>query len=63
MCGLFPCLPILGVFIFSKMVSQDEGGQVLPSSLSWIAAFISSHVAKDFCETKLFYSLVQKKVK
>ena len=25
MCGLFPCIPILGVFFFNKKVSWDEG--------------------------------------
>ena len=45
MCGLFPCIPILGVFIFFKKGIIGWGFRVLLCSLSWVAAFISSHVS------------------
>ena len=37
MCGLFPCIPILGVFFFlKKKVSRDEGSDFYHVLLSWV---------------------------
>ena len=49
MCGFFPCIPIVEVFIFYfliKKVSQDEV-QILPCSLFWVAAFITAAISGE----------------
>ena len=57
MCGLFPCIPILGVFIFNKKVSWDEGFRFLPCFLSWVAAYISRAVWRKSSMQVCFNSL------
>ena len=56
MCGLFPCIPILGVLFLIKKVSRDEGWDFYHVPLSWVAAFYGSSNSDILC--KLFLSFV-----
>ena len=42
MCGLFPCIPILGCFFFKKKCISEWCIQVLPWSLSWVAGLYTT---------------------
>ena len=61
MCGLFPCAPILEVFIFIfliKKVSRDEGSDfyhaLCPGSLQYIVVLTGANICKYRTLDKFF---------